>query len=461
MSMLQFFSILRARRGLAAFILLVTMALALAWVLLRPHSYTARAPVLVDMRTDPVGGAQVQGMTQPTFLSTQIDIVKSDRVAQRVLKLLPADQPPLKAWREEAAKKSNPQAWMTRQIQEKLDVKPARESNIVSIAWTGRTPAEAATVANAFAEAYVETAVEIQSDPAKKYADWFEGQVKQAHDRLEKAQARLSDFQQKSGILTADEHGDSFETTRLKDLQAQLLALQGRGSRGGGGENSAAANESPLVNNMRVEVAKLESKVQEASATLGSAHPRMKQMQAELATMRARLASEAGRVGSVANSSAAANRARQRELEQALAEQKGRMLSMNKQRGELSVLQREVDSAQKAYETVSASASQSRLQSLSTQTNVMRLASAVEPLDHTGPTGIQALLVAGAAGTLLAIAIVLLLELVNRRVRSVEDLSMVTQLPILASVPAARSAFTPLRLPASRRLAIAASGSPA
>jgi chain length determinant protein EpsF len=460
MSLHQFFSILRARRGLAALILLVTMGLALAWVLLRPHSYTARAPVLVDVRMDPVGATPLQGMVAPSFIATQIDIVKSERVAERALKLLPQDQSPVKEWREEAAKKPRPQSWLTRAIQQNLDVKPARESNIISIAWTGHTPAEAAAVANAFAQAYVETAVEIRSDPAKKYADWFEGQVKEARDKLEKAQTRLSDFQQKSGILTVDEHGDSFETTRLKDLQAQLLALQGRGSRGGG-ENSAAANESPLVNNMRADVAKLEAKVQEASATLGSAHPKMQQMQAELATMRARLASEAGRVGSVANSSAAANRARQRELEQAMAEQKARMLAMNKQRGELAVLQRDVDTAQKAYETVSTSAAQSRLQSLSTQTNVMRLASAVEPVDHTGPTGIQALLVAGGAGTLLAIAIVLLLELANRRVRSVEDLSMVTQLPILASVPAAASAFTTLRLPTSRRLAIAGSRSPA
>jgi len=460
MSLLQLFSILRARRGLAALILLATMGLALAWVMLRPHSYTARAPVLVDVRTDPVGATPLQGMVLPTFVATQIDIVKSDRVAQRAVKLLPVDQSPMKEWREEAAKKPKPDAWLTRTLQEKLDVKPARESNIINIAWTGRTPAEAATVANAFAQAYVETTVEIRSDPAKKYADWFDGQVKEARDKLDKAQERLSDFQQKSGILSAEERGDSFETTRLKDLQAQIIALQGRGSRGGG-ENSSAANESPLVNNMRADVAKLESKVQEASATLGSAHPKMQQMQAELATMRARLASEAGRVGSVASSSAAANRARQRELEQALAEQKARMLSMNKQRGELSVLQREVDSAQKAYETVSASAAQSRLQSLSTQTNVMRLASAVEPLDHTGPTGIQALLVAAVAGLLLAIATVLLLELANRRVRSVEDLSMVTQLPILASVPAAASAFAIRRLPTSRRLAIAASGSPA
>jgi uncharacterized protein involved in exopolysaccharide biosynthesis len=182
----------------------------------------------------------------------------------------------------------------------------------------------------------------------------------------------------------------------------------------------------------------------------------MQQMQAELASMRSRLSSESSRVGSAADTSYAASKQRARELQEALAEQKTRVLALNKQRGELSLLQRDVDTAQKAYEAVAASAAQSRLQSMATQTNVMRLASAVEPMEPTGPSAIQALMVAAVAGSLLAVALALLLELLNRRVRSVEDLSMVTQLPILASVPAAASALAPLRLAGSRRLALAA-----
>jgi polysaccharide biosynthesis transport protein len=351
------------------------------------------------------------------------------------------------------------QAQLAYRLQQGLEVKPARESNVITISWTGRSPGEAASVANAFAQSYVETSVELRTDPARKYADWFDGQVKESRDRLEKAQARLSDFQQKSGILSADEKGD-FEQTRLKDLSAQLMALENRG-RGGGGENSASVVESPHVNNMRTEMAKLEAKVQEASATMGSAHPKMQQLQAELGAMRSRVNTESSRVGSAATMSAAAVQARQREIQRAIADQKARILSMTKQRGELSVLQRELDTAQKAYETVSASAAQSRLQSLTTQSNVMRLASAVEPLNPTGPSPVMALLIAIVAGTMLAIATVLLLELANRRVRSIEDLSMVTQLPILAAVPAAASAFKPLRLPASRRLALAGGRSPA
>jgi capsular polysaccharide biosynthesis protein len=118
------------------------------------------------------------------------------------------------------------------------------------------------------------------------------------------------------------------------------------------------------------------------------------------------------------------------------------------------VLQREVESAQKAYETVSASAAQSRLQSMSTQSNVVFLGSAAEPLEPSGPSAQQAMLLALGAGILLAIAGALLLELVNRRVRSVEDLSMVTQLPILGILPAPRQRIAPLRIANSpRRLA--------
>src|SRR6201999_187823 len=114
---------------------------------------------------------------------------------------------------------------------------------------------EAALVANAFAQAYLETSLDIRTDPAKKYAVWFDGQVKVARDRLEAAQRKLSDFQEKASIVSADEKAD-FETERLKELNLQLMQAQGRGLRGEGegGGNSA------LVANLRGEVARMEAK---------------------------------------------------------------------------------------------------------------------------------------------------------------------------------------------------------
>ena len=252
---------------------------------------------------------------------------------------------------------------------------------------------------------------------------------------------------------SADERGD-YETARLNDLAAQLTAMRNRGATSAG----AADNASPLVNNLRQDVARLEAKVSENSATMGSAHPVMQALNAQLSALRSRMSSESSRVGDAAQGAVRSTKSREQELEKAIEAQKTKVLAMTKQRGQLSVLQREVDSAQKAYETVSASAAQARLQSLANQTNMVRIASAIEPTEKTGLNGMQTMMVAGIGGLLLALIGALLLELRNRRVRSIEDLAMVTRLPILGTVPTAGAALTPLRLPgAPRRLALARS----
>jgi succinoglycan biosynthesis transport protein ExoP len=454
MSLHQLFSILRARRVAAGLILLVTLALALAWVVVRPAAYKAVAPVLVDVRMDPVGGTALQGMVAPSYMATQIDIVKSERVAERVIQMLPADQPPIQRWREESLEKKAPQAWLAHKIQDYLDVKPARESNIVNIAWTGRTPAEAARVANAFAQAYLDVSLEVKTNPAKRYAEWFDDQVKTSRERLEQAQDKLSAFQQQSGLVSADERGD-YETARLNDLATQLTTMQTR-PRGG----AASGEQSAVVATLRADVARLESKVSEGAATMGAAHPAMQRMQAELGALRSRMASESGRAGSLAQGAARSSKQREQELEKAITDQKAKVLGLTRQRGQLSVLQRDVESAQKAFETVSASAAQSRLQSMANQTNMVRITSAVEPTEKAGLRGVHTMMVAAVGGILLALAGVLLMELGNRRVRSVEDLALVTRLPILATVPTAGAALKPLRLGnAPRKLALA--GSPA
>lgn len=457
MSLSQFFSILRARRGLAAFILLATLVLALGWVLLRPATYRAIAPVLVDVRTDPTHATPLQGMVAPAFMSTQVDIIKSDRVAQRVAQILPPDQAPLKGLRDEAKGQPQPDRWIADKLQRGLDVKPARETNIINITWVGHTPAEAARVANAFAQAYLETNLDLKTEPAKKYTVWFDEQVQGARSRLEQAQQKLAAYQEKAGIVTADEKSD-FETTRLNELLQQLSVAQTRGI---GGSSAGASDSSPLVNNLRQDVARMEAKIAQASATMGSRHPEMLRMQSELAAMKARLNEESHRVGVSAEQSVEARAARVRALQAAINDQKQKVLALNRQRSEANILKADVDSAQKAFDTVTASAAQARLQSMSTQTNVMKLAPAVEPMEATGPTTVQAMLIGLVVGIVLAIAGALMAELSNRRVRTAADLSMVTHLPILATVPPANSArYQPLRLaapPSGRHLALARS----
>lgn len=466
MNLTQFLSILRARRMLFLGIFLTTIALALAWVLLRPSYYTARAPILVDIRSqDPLAQPTYQSIVPAAYMATQIDIARSDRVAERVVDMLGLEKDPdaVEDWKKATGGRGSMKAWLASDLQSGLDVKPARESNIINVTWTGRSPQQAAKVANAFSQAYLDIALDIKTDPAKKYATWFDEQLKFARDRLEQAQGRLTAYQQKTGVISAD--GIDMETQRLNELSSQLTMVQGQltdvaNKRNAGASSVAETMSSPLINSLKADIARQEARIQEASANLGARHPQMIRMQDELRAMKSRLGTETGSIGSSINTAYEVGRARERELQAAVNAQRARVMQFNRFRDELSVLRKDVDTAQKAYEAVAERASQSKLQALTNQTNIQRLATAIEPLEAKGPTTKVALAVAAAIGLLLALAGAILMELLNRRVRSVDDLSLATHLPILATVPAHNGAAALARLAhAPSRPALAYRGS--
>lgn len=427
----QFFSIVRARSRLGMAIFLGVLALAAVWLVVRTPSYVARAPVLVDVRTDPVGATPVQGMVTPSYLATQIDVVKSRAVAERVAKLLPANQEPMLRLKADAGDNPAPEEAIIGALQQGLSVTPARESNIIQIGWTGRSPQEAARVANAFAEAFMATNVDLKTKPAKQYTAWFDQQMQQARERLQAAQAKLAQFQQKSGLISTTGQAD-YEQQRLSELTTQLLAAQGHRT----SPAAAVGGDSAEVSTLRGEVSRLQAKVDEASQNLGPNHPKMIQMNAELRSMQSRLSEAAARAGQVVAGAGQASAARVRELQAQLDAQKARVLSLARDRGEFNVLEQEVTAAQKAFDTVAADASQSRLQSLTTQGNVVFLGAASAPLQPVGLSNTVVLALAAVCGLILALFGSLLAEIANRRVRSKEDLESITGLPILGMVPA-------------------------
>ncbi len=441
MNLYQFFSVLRARRMMVLVIFLSTIALALAYVMLRPKNYTATAPVLVDMRAnDPLAQPTYQSIVPQSYMATQMDIVRSNRVAERVVEMLGLEKDPKSTedWKK-AGGQGTLKSWLASDLQTGLEVKPARESNIINIAYTSRSAAEAAKVANAFSDAYLDIALDIKTDPAKKYSTWFDDQLKFARQRLEQSQNALTAYQQRTGVISAD--GVDMETQRLNELSSQLTLVQGQltdvsNKRAQSAGSISEAMNSPLINTLKSNIAAQEAKIQEASANLGSRHPQMIRMQDELNAMKSRLGSETSSIGHAVDTAYQVGRARERELTAAVNAQRARVMQFNRHRDELNVLRRDLDASQKAYEQVSERASQSKLQALTNQTNIQRLATAVEPLEAKGPTTKVALALAAAAGLLLALAGALLMELLNRRVRSVDDLSLATNLPILASVPA-------------------------
>ena len=451
MTLQQLLLALRARWLLALVVLLLTVAGTFAVSLVLPRQYTATSTVVVDPHSrDPLSAV----LLPPGTMTTQEDIIKSERVAQKVVKILRLDENEAvqEQWREDTGGRGRIEVWLGELLQKKLNViPPRRDSNVLAIEYTAADPRFAAAAANAFAQTYVETAVELKSQPAKQYARWFEEQGKSVRADLEKAQARLSQFQQAKGIVTKEENYDS-ETARLADLMGQLTAVQSQvadsRNKQRAGDNLPEVVGNSVVQFLRGDVARQEAKLKEASLNLGPNHPQYRRMQAELAELHAKLKAETRHVSGGFSSANAVSTGNERELKAAIDVQKKKLLDLRRDRDELAVLQRDVDAAAGAYAAVAARYTQTSLESQAKQTNVSVLSAAAEPLKPSSPNIPRYSAIAAFFGVLLAIGAVLFMELIDRRVRSTSDVSGLLQAPVLAVMkPARRRRWAWIRRP--------------
>ena len=443
MNLQQFLLILRARYKLVIFTLLGTVMATLVVSLILPKEYTATASVVVDVKSpDPIIGMMLPGMTTPGYMATQIDIVQSDRVARKVVKLLKFDQNPAvrQQWMEATKGQGELQVWMAGLLLKKLAVKPARESNVITISYKAADPGFAAGVANAFTHAYIETNIELKVGPARQYAQWFGEQGKALRDVLEKAQAKLSDYQQAHGIVAIDERLDS-ETARLNDLSAQLTIVQAQTSdarskllSGRASDTLPEIVQNPALAALRVDVARGEAKLQELAGNLGRNHPQYQRAESEIATLRQKLEAETRHVTSGFSTSRAVGKEKETELRNAIEAQKKKLLELKHSRDEVAVLMRDVDAAQKAYEAVSLRFNQTSLESNSTQTNVSVLNPAAAPVEPSSPKILLNTLIAVFLGMVLGVGAAFLREMIDGRVRSAGDLADILQLPVLGVI---------------------------
>ena len=438
----QFFLILRARYKAVLLVFVLTVAATVALSLLLPKQYTATAAVLVDVKSpDPVTGMMLQGMMAPGYMATQIDIINSDRVAKQVITSLGMDKSPAiqSQWQEATEGKGQLLDWLANLLQKSLEIKPSRESNVININYTGADPDFAAAVANGFAKAYMDVNLDLRLAPARQFAAFFEEQTKAAREKLEQAQSALSTYQQANGITSADERMD-FETAKLNETSSQLTGVQGQTTDSQSKRNTAKADtvsdviQNPLINGLKADIARLESKLTESNVNLGKNHPQTQRTEAELATLRTQLETETRKITSSIETSYQVGKQREAQLKGALANQKARVLILNKQRDELNVLRRDIESAQRAFEIVSQRASQTNIESQANQTNIALLNPASPPADPSKPRVLLNILVSIFLGTLLGVGLALVLELLNRRVRSADDLTEALGIPLLGSI---------------------------
>jgi chain length determinant protein EpsF len=447
MSLLDVYVALRARWRTLAVVAALVLAAAVAATFLRTPKYTARASIVLDVKSpDPIAGVVLPGLATNAYMATQINVLLSERVALRAIRALGLDEDESRRqdWREATEGVGSFESWLAAGMLNWIDALPAgRDSNVLNVQYTSPNAGFAAAVVNAWVKAYIDTTLDLRVEPAKQYNDFFAAGSKQLRDELEAAQTRLSVYQREKGLVASDERLD-VENQRLAELSSQLVQLQAVVNESGSRQRQSAQNaarmpevfNSPVIVSMSTELSRTQAQANELAAKLGENHPTMVELRARIRQLQGNINAETSRVASGLAITDDINRTRLAQTQRAAEEQRAKLLQLKGFRDEAAVLLRDVENARRAYDTMLARASQTAIESQTTQTNVSVLQEASTPVDPSSPNKRLNLLVGVFVGVLLGAFMSVLREMRDRRLRTDADVIRVLGQPLLGVLPA-------------------------
>lgn len=452
MSFHQFILILQARWRIACIVFGVVLALAVTLALILPKKYTATATIVVDAKTDPVaGGNGLSEAVMGSYINTQSDVVTSERVAQKVVKQLGLDKDPgfQAGWMKKTHGQGDISIWIARYLLEAKRVVAApptntsatRQTNVIEISVKWPDAKMAAAIANSFAETAIETNIELKVEPAKQYAAWFDQRSAALRADLERKQKRLTDFQNETGIVATDEKLD-VENARLTELSTELVTIQSLRAdsqsrqRQATGDNASLPEvlQSPLIASLKDALTAAEAKRTEVAGRLGKNHPDYQAAEAEVASLRARIATEIDKVVASLGTTTQVNVRRENDVRQQLEAQKKKVMDLKHGHDEAAILANDVATAQRDLDAVSQRLALSNLESQAQQTNVVLLSAAAEPLDPSSPKLMNFIEVGMLLGTILGVGAALIFEMRDKRLREDADLVRLLGVPVLGRI---------------------------
>jgi uncharacterized protein involved in exopolysaccharide biosynthesis len=125
-------------------------------------------------------------------MQTQVDLLLSQRAARKVVEDLKLHENPARceAFRQSGAR-GEIEDWIASGLTQGLKVE-STQSSVINVTYIANDAKFAATMANAFAKAYMDLTLTLRTEPTKQAATWFDEQLKGLRTSLEESQRQLA-----------------------------------------------------------------------------------------------------------------------------------------------------------------------------------------------------------------------------------------------------------------------------
>jgi capsular exopolysaccharide synthesis family protein len=459
-------AISKRRWAILGLTLLIAVLTTLVVSSMRPL-YRATTTLLIEQGKSKVVSIEEvysQGMIQREYYQTQVEILKSDELARKVVQKLQLTKHPeydprqhapgfiarmVPAFGKDEVVPSDEDVLksVVANFKKNLTIQLVRNSQLVQITFSSPDKNLAAKVPNTLADVYIESDLDARMAMTQKASDWLRERLGELRAKVDASERALQEYRDRQGIVDAKGVAMSGASKQLEELTKSLVDARQRraeaetaynlvqqvksGRSSVSYDSIPAVLKHPLVQKMKEMEADAEKRLSDAAKRYGPEHPKMIQARAELDAARQNTRKEVETViGGIAKEYEVA-KANEVAVERALGQSKADIQSLNRKDFQLGVLQRDVDQNRNLYEMFV-----NRLKETSAagdmQSTIARVVDPAEvPSSAYAPNKKQIVGIAAAVTLVLAAMLALLLDRLSNTLNSTSDVESRLGVPAL------------------------------
>ncbi|MBD1913273.1 MULTISPECIES: polysaccharide biosynthesis tyrosine autokinase [unclassified Leptolyngbya] len=464
----KFWSLIRRRWLPATAVFGLVVALSAFAATRKDPEYEAVGRLLlkVDRQTALVGLLQAEDNRnqsvdrESSVLTTQAEVLRSAPVAQKVI-----DELQLK---DDEGQPLQPGALLS-----SLTAKPIGGTDILQITYKSDDPEEAAAIVNAVATAYSQQSIDIKRQDAAEARKFIAEQLPKTEAAVREAEATLREFKESNGVVALEQEATSAVDV-ISNLQQQLTTAQAQltdasarasilqGQLGLTPEQAlvvASVSQAPGIQEVFTQLQTAQSNLEVQRTRYRDNHPAIASAQREVDALTSELNR---RVGEVAGSTQGISQGDlqagsveqdlianliQAEAQRAGLENQVRTLSSAQQsyRERMGVLprleqtqrelERRLQAAQATYETLLTRLQEIQVSENQNTGNARLISPAEPPASPSSPGKGVYLLLGGVVGLLAGLATALMLDLVDRSLKTVKEARELFGYTLLGIIP--------------------------
>jgi polysaccharide biosynthesis transport protein len=418
-----------------------------------------------------------EGLRSQEFIATQVSLLKSTAVADRVIQAINLKDHPvivgddddtndffsvaginanIKSFIRSIFEKDNeniPNRMLINEsiedkkildfFQRNLEVTPNRNSMIINVSFISPSRQLSQDVVNHLMEEFVAWKMDQRMDSSGKARQYLMKQIDRAKINLEEAEEKQHQFARQAGIVSMDSRLNNV-FRQLEDINASLGQAEAdlisketlyEQALKDGPESLPQVLNNQMINELKKEHAKLQSEYENLIEIFHEDYPDVKTIKSRMNSIDERVTSESGKIFNSIRHEYLSARNRFEVLQKNMEEKKQLALELNERATQYTIMSREVETNKAIYQSLLERAKEIESMAGISPSNIQVVDTASLPIFPAKPNVRRNMLLAIVVGLMAGLGVAFLIEYFSDTITNPDQIMERFQIPILGVLP--------------------------